>query len=654
MDRIPVFAALALPFLLSGCVTANGLSGGKTLEFVQGRFITVADQRKVPKAESNALTVQMEAWSGKDKQYARSLDQRDPLPPGAEVLRGAEPLQHYAEGVLKRLLTGGPYAAQRVDVVITNDPSYTAKAIPNHTILISQGILVNCASEDEFAFILAHEVSHLLLNHIDADRHYAAERQLEDTAASLLLAASGQGKGGQIGAGGRNGILAYIAYQGMQEFLLKPSWTRQQEDEADLLGLDLLDAAKYNNSVYQIVMQRLVSDEAKQEAKAEEERKRFDRYVNDLVASGKVEEGLNAAFNKLATGPTVILKQLTKSIRADHNSPTDRSDDLDQYAMREGLSNTPPAALSVKPYQKAVLQGPGLQVLARSVLAQRAEALMEEGNLPEAEELLKAASRGGSENDPNLLLSFYKLHVKQDRPDQAIKDLELAIRSPSAPQTAFNLLIIERANAGQYAMAVATLDQMERRFGGKDYALRIELLLNAGQQRRSSRRLSAMHGTERQSRDFPLQLGLGKGNGGQSRRARRVVGLVTPGSESSDFWPWPSTATAPRGPCPRSQGLRPRLECRWGRPASEGTENADHRSVLSDTGRTTDRVPAIQRRSGRKAVCSDLHGQGRFRKVGPLRNRPYAVRLSRAASKSSAASAGTGRPVSQPWTIMQL
>lgn len=475
-------AHICIMLMLGGCQSLDSLKSElmdeSTYTTFSGRFIDVAHQRQVSDADGSDITVAAEALSGRNGQNPYRLDGRSPLPAGTQELRGSEPLQDYARSILARLVRHWPHDRPSVEVLVTTSPAYTAEVVPPGTILLSQGLFVNAASEDELAFILAHELSHVLLNHLDSDRYHAARKTLEDTGVGLLLKVAFD----TSARDSRNTLIAYSGYRLAQESLFNPIWTRRQEDEADLLGLDLLEHAGYNSSIHQVVMQRLASDIEKQKAKAEAERERFDREVVALVESGQIDAGLEAAFGKLAEAPAFFLNEIKNRLSIGHNSPQRRSDDLDAYVGREEAYEAGLRPFSVQSYEKAVFQGAGFRALARSVLAQRADGLIEEGSLAEAEALLNEAARGGFDRDPQLRLSLYRLHVKQGRPDLGVKDLEVAVRDSGAPREAFEFLILEYGNAGKPVQALSVLDRMEQRFGGREenYPLRMRLLLEAG------------------------------------------------------------------------------------------------------------------------------------------------------------------------------
>lgn len=50
---------------------------------------------------------------------------------------------------------------QKAYVVITPDASRNAFVLPDETIVISSGLVSECATDDELAFVMAHELSHI-------------------------------------------------------------------------------------------------------------------------------------------------------------------------------------------------------------------------------------------------------------------------------------------------------------------------------------------------------------------------------------------------------------------------------------------------------------------------------------------------------------
>lgn len=61
-----------------------------------------------------------------------------------------------------------PVTGQNPRVIIREDASQSAFVLPNGAVVISRGLLASTSSEDEVAFVIAHEVSHIIAR--DQDR----------------------------------------------------------------------------------------------------------------------------------------------------------------------------------------------------------------------------------------------------------------------------------------------------------------------------------------------------------------------------------------------------------------------------------------------------------------------------------------------------
>ena len=105
---------------------------------------------------------------------------------------------------------------------VTAEPTPNAFALPGGPIFISRPLLELCQGQrDEIAFILAHEMGHIVLRH-------AVERMVSDTIFSMLLRQTT----------GRHAIVAWLGRVGQKA--LSRAYSREQELEADTFAADLL------------------------------------------------------------------------------------------------------------------------------------------------------------------------------------------------------------------------------------------------------------------------------------------------------------------------------------------------------------------------------------------------------------------------------
>jgi predicted Zn-dependent protease len=177
------------------------------------------------------------------KEALEMIKSRLPLVEDGEVLT-------YVQSVGSRIvkqLGSTPYDYQ---FFVINEPVPNAFAIPGGYIFIYRGLIELMNSEGELAGILSHE-----LGHIQA-RHY--QRRMEEgqvlniaTIASVIAAALLGAQGG--GAGAQALMMGSIA--GAQTAQLK--YSRENEEEADQLGLRYLCAAGYPAKDMVTVMQRM-------------------------------------------------------------------------------------------------------------------------------------------------------------------------------------------------------------------------------------------------------------------------------------------------------------------------------------------------------------------------------------------------------------
>lgn len=136
-------------------------------------------------------------------------------------------LQAYAQDVADRI-TAARRDMPRFTVTILNAGIVNAFALPPADLYVTRGLLALADSEAQVAGVLAHEMSHILLDH-SAE---LSARQEQAAAAAGVLAATG---------GPNSTELAIITAESMVR-----SYGRQQELEADLLGIELMNDAGFD------------------------------------------------------------------------------------------------------------------------------------------------------------------------------------------------------------------------------------------------------------------------------------------------------------------------------------------------------------------------------------------------------------------------
>lgn len=151
------------------------------------------------------------------------------------------------------IYTLAPYSTvidRDFSLVMVDSQALNAFAVPGSVVGVNAGLFIHAFSEQEFASVIAHELAHL------GQRHYA--RQLEQQAISTPLTLAGILASVVIAAtaGSDAGIAALAATQAMSvENQL--GFSRQNEQEADRIGIATMYRAGFNPREMPVMFERM-------------------------------------------------------------------------------------------------------------------------------------------------------------------------------------------------------------------------------------------------------------------------------------------------------------------------------------------------------------------------------------------------------------
>jgi predicted Zn-dependent protease len=154
-------------------------------------------------------------------------------------------LQRYIDGLGRLLASTSERPEVRFTFTILDTPVVNAFALPGGYVYVTRGLLALAGSEAEAAGVLAHEIGHVAARH-------AAERYSEAMVAQL----------GALGLGLLTGSpeLAQLAGTGAMVWL--QSHSREQEFEADRLGVRYLSRANFDPEAMASFLSRLEANAA--------------------------------------------------------------------------------------------------------------------------------------------------------------------------------------------------------------------------------------------------------------------------------------------------------------------------------------------------------------------------------------------------------
>ena len=159
----------------------------------------------------------------------------------------------YLNELGNRLVTAIPGSPFEFEFFAVNDPSINAFALPGGYVGVNTGLILLAQTESELASVLAHEISHVTQHHIA--RSISNQKDAMLTTLAALAAAVLASRAG----GASSGQLASAAIAGAQGIgiQMQIDFTRQNEQEADRLGFQRLDAAGFDVTAMATFMERL-------------------------------------------------------------------------------------------------------------------------------------------------------------------------------------------------------------------------------------------------------------------------------------------------------------------------------------------------------------------------------------------------------------
>jgi predicted Zn-dependent protease len=147
-------------------------------------------------------------------------------------------ISNYVSGIGKRLVSALPPQHFTYHFYVVKEDVYNAFATPAGHIFINSGLIAAMESEEELAGILAHEIAHVSCRHISQKIERSKKLQIATLAGVVAGIFLGIGGGGSAASAVTAGSVA----AGQSAEL---AYSREDETQADQIGLDLLEKSGY-------------------------------------------------------------------------------------------------------------------------------------------------------------------------------------------------------------------------------------------------------------------------------------------------------------------------------------------------------------------------------------------------------------------------
>ena len=194
--------------------------------------VAQADNLELPDMGASADTIMSRA---EEAEYAKALVRQMRA---YEVLNEDPLINAYFEDMGYRLASHSDRPDKPFTFVVINQEVVNAFAAPGGVIALFSGLILSADDENEVAGVLAHEIAHITQQHL-----YRAMENQKAMTIPLALAMLGL-----ILVGGGSGEAIQGALMGAQAAAMQAQiyFTRQNETEADRIGIQTLANAGYN------------------------------------------------------------------------------------------------------------------------------------------------------------------------------------------------------------------------------------------------------------------------------------------------------------------------------------------------------------------------------------------------------------------------
>ena len=279
------------------------------------------------------------------------------------------------KALLDRIEANWPYdKSHPVQVHIVGIDYYSAYSLPDGSIMVGLGLLERAQSDDEIAFVLAHELGHIRLGHFAQNAGRAEETEKNASRLGQLFMIGAAVHGGITRGGGVGSVNSVLDQAGRQadatsdylHFLagamVEPSHSRVQEDEADALGFDLSQLSGYSaESASARVFDTIQADQETRKANHDQLsgqlKSQLGKTVGDNAASALMSGGAPTSQGMtrgLLAGAGRLVLSAAASGQGD-SGPRHRTPEARKKGIADYSSDAYPAGLPMRDEQSAWL-----------------------------------------------------------------------------------------------------------------------------------------------------------------------------------------------------------------------------------------------------------------------------------------------------------
>jgi predicted Zn-dependent protease len=461
-------AALALAALMvTGCATRTG-QGAKTEE--SGKPTWMPDLPNVPflneKGEKATLVSELKAgpYEASSLAIGEEKDLAQRRADGLGFVRSGS-LEQYLAALRTQLLAASGVTGVPGRVTVLANPAFAAYSTPDGNVYLAMGWLKNLENADEMAAIVAHELSHVLLTHHTSDMLSEMQHRGQALQEIVIRAKADQSKSKTVTKSDAKTIKDAQFVADATDKLILPAWGRQQEREADLLGVDLMIRANYSPAAMVSMLEKLKAWE-------DQNKESDDVFWAQLTQTAQTNAG--QAVN-------MVYKKAVSAVSVNHPKTEERINGVAQYLDRhygdKKLPDMHPAA-----WKDVVTRTDVAEMIKNYESAFQAKKYLDANKPLDSYAEAKISATGPTATDayPNWILA--RAAAALHRQPDAVAALQRAMGSPEPIPQIYEDMIAVYEHAGNIPTALTWTDKASSIFAGAPRwrPVKIRLLRKAG------------------------------------------------------------------------------------------------------------------------------------------------------------------------------
>jgi Zn-dependent protease with chaperone function len=374
-------------------------------------------------------------------------------------------LEEYLGAVRVQLVAASNVTGVPGRVTVLANSAFAAYSTPDGNIYLAMGWLKNLDNADEAAAIVAHELSHVLLAHHKTDMvsEWAHRGQALQEVAIRIKADQSKSKTVTKSDAKTVGQAQVVANVG--DKLILPAFGRQQEREADLLGVDLMIRANYSPPAMVSMLEKL---------KAWEDQNK----ESDDAFWAQVMQTLQSDVSQAGK---MVYQKAVSIVSVNHPKTEERitgtAEYLDRHYGDKKLPDIHPAA-----WKEVLIRPDVAEIIKNYESAFQAKKLLDAKKPLEsyAEAKVSATPPTATDAYPNWILA--RAASSLHRQPEALAALQRAIGSSDPNPQIYDDLIAYYEQAPNITTALTWTDKASSVFGGAPRwrPVKIRLLRKAG------------------------------------------------------------------------------------------------------------------------------------------------------------------------------